>query len=46
VYDPVIMKEKDSSKKWIKKKQFEQSCTRYMEEFGFEWVEEFTLNGA
>jgi hypothetical protein len=28
------------------RRKFEQACCEYMEEFGFEWVEEFTLNGA
>jgi hypothetical protein len=36
----------ESLKTWIKKKQFDKNCTDYMEKFGFEWVEEFTLNGA
>ena len=29
-----------------KRRDFEQACCDYMEEFGFGWVEEFTLNGA
>jgi hypothetical protein len=29
-----------------RRREFEQACCEYMEEFGFEWVEEFTLNGA
>jgi cbb3-type cytochrome oxidase subunit 3 len=29
-----------------RRKEFEQACCEYMDEFGFEWVEEFTLNGA
>lgn len=29
-----------------KRREFEKTCCDYMEEFGFEWVEEFTLNGA
>ena len=29
-----------------KRREFEQACCDYMDEFGFEWVEEFTLNGA
>jgi len=28
------------------RREFEQACCNYMDEFGFEWVEEFTLNGA
>jgi hypothetical protein len=31
---------------YIKKKKFNRICTDYMDEFGFEWMEEFTLNGA
>lgn len=29
-----------------RRREFEQACCEYMDEFGFEWVEEFTLNGA
>jgi hypothetical protein len=39
-------KRHESRKTWIKKKQLDKNCTDSMEEFGFEWVEEFTLNGA
>lgn len=37
---------KNHAKLKQKRRQFEQACCEYMEEFGFEWVEEFTLNGA
>lgn len=37
---------KDEIPQHIKKRYFSMICTRYMDEFGFEWVEEFTLNGA
>ena len=29
-----------------RRREFEQACCEYMEEFRFDWVEEFTLNGA
>ncbi|MCL7413968.1 MAG: hypothetical protein M8353_10205 [ANME-2 cluster archaeon] len=29
-----------------KRREFEKVCCDYMNEFGFQWVEEFTLNGA
>jgi hypothetical protein len=29
-----------------RRKKFERACCEYIEEFGFEWIEEFTLNGA
>ena len=29
-----------------RRREFEQACCEYMDEFGFEWVEEFTLNRA
>ena len=29
-----------------RRKEFEQACCDYIEEYGFGWVEEFTLNGA
>jgi hypothetical protein len=41
------MEEKaDSDKQYDNKKQFDRKCIEYMDEFGFAWVEEFTLNGA
>ncbi|MBW6517662.1 MAG: hypothetical protein K0A89_04070 [ANME-2 cluster archaeon] len=36
----------DTVKLTQKRREFEKACCDYMEEFGFEWVEEFTLNGA
>jgi len=29
-----------------RRREFEQACCENMDEFGFEWVEEFTQNGA
>lgn len=36
----------DDDRVYLNKKQFDMICTEYMDRFGFEWVEEFTLNGA
>jgi len=33
-------------KRYNEIKEFDKKCIEYMDEFGFEWVEEFTLNGA
>jgi hypothetical protein len=41
----IIMDEKQD-RRYNDKKQFDRNCIEYMDEFGFEWVEEFTLNGA
>ena len=41
-----MTKTKDKDQQSINKKQFDKMCCTYMAEFGFEWREEFTLNGA
>ena len=41
----IIMDEKQN-KLYNEKKEFDRKCVEYMDDFGFEWVEEFTLNGA
>lgn len=41
----IIMVEKQD-KRYNEKKEFDRKCVEYMDDFGFEWVEEFTLNGA
>jgi len=41
----IIVDEKQD-KRYNEKIKFDRKCVEYMDDFGFEWVEDFTLNGA